>query len=715
MNEKDKKAPEKKQKEHFSISAVIAIVAFGILVSLASNSELLRSLPLWQKGEGWQIDQRYWWRGEIPTDTNIVLVGLQTTSMTLSQLSPEEIAASPTLQLMKQPYPWDRRVFANTVEKLIGAGAKVVVLDFIFSNPGSKEGDDAFAKVIEKYQNQLVLGAMIEPNERTIIGPHEGLLPEGRHNLLGYVNLTPDVDGVTRRGHYLTSLYREDRDPKVAKLVQRFPESYPDDLIHMSALAVKKFAGSVDTPPYYRDNFIDFQGLQGSYPPIPLETLFVDRLFTNPPISGATQFLNKIVIVGPIANIFHDVHVTPFREIPGPEIQAQMMSTLLNGSSLLDPSVRYDRILTYVMVIIAAATCLLVTSAALKPILMGVTLAGFVVACQYAFVKGGTVLHMMPPLFGFISTSVFGVAFQFFQEQIERRRTRNVLVRCVSKNVANLILEDRDAFEKAMRGQKKMVTILFSDIRGFTSLTEVGNAEQLVNQLNEYFQEMVALVDKVEGTLQKFIGDAIMAAWGDTYNLEPEESARRAVETALHMREGLAKMNSVWKDRSDRTQLQIGIGVNYGEAVVGYVGSKGRNEFTAMGDVVNLTARLETATKQFYTDILIGETVEELTRKHFVFRKVGLLTVKGKAKPVEAYAVLSDKSKPPPDWLKLYHEGVEMFRRREFAKAIETFKIVLAQTGGQDFLCEMYIEWSTRYHRSPPPLTWAGNFVLKEK
>jgi adenylate cyclase len=308
-----------------------------------------------------------------------------------------------------------------------------------------------------------------------------------------------------------------------------------------------------------------------------------------------------------------------------------------------------------------------------------------------------------------------GLTLQFFVEQMERRRTLNVLERFVSKNVAKQVLEDRRSFEESLSGQKKLVTILFSDIRGFTSMTEGSDEKNLVQHLNEYFKEMVDVVQDEKGTLQKFIGDAIMAAWGDVLSAGLAEDARRAVKTALRMRAELKKLNAIWALAPNRIPLTTGIGVNHGEAIVGNIGSPARMDFTVIGDAINLAARLETATKQFHVDILVGEKAESLTREHFIFRKVGLLTVKGRTRAVEAFTVLGERSEGAPPWLERYHEGVNLFRAREFQKAGEIFKAVSTEIGGADFLCELHSEWCARYQQEPPPADWAGNFVLTEK
>jgi adenylate cyclase len=338
------------------------------------------------------------------------------------------------------------------------------------------------------------------------------------------------------------------------------------------------------------------------------------------------------------------------------------------------------------------------------------------VGCQFAFNYHNLVIPMLTPLLCLVGTGSFGIIFEYTLEQIERRRYRNVINRYVSKNVAKVILEDRRSLEASMRGKKKPVTVLFSDIRGFTTMTENSDADKLVTQLNEYFGEMVDIIqEKNRGTLQKFIGDAIMAAWGDTYSAGIDIDAKCAVTAALQMRPALAKLNNVWKSNPDRQKYSIGIGVNHGEVIVGNIGHPQRMEFTVLGDGVNLAARLESATKQFHMDILVGEQVEKLTREHFIFRKVDLLTVKGKTKPVEVFGVLSDRSQPSPAWLETYHLAVKLYRHREFKEAADRFEFSRKEIGGEDFLCEMYLSRCAAYALSPPPDNWDGSFTLVEK
>jgi adenylate cyclase len=687
------------------IIAVVGFLVFGL-----SQTQWLKTSELWQKTEGELIDRRYQLRGNRSPDPQIKLVGIQNSSLNLDDLAPDEISNSPTLQVMQQPWPWDRRAHAAVLEKLMDAGAKVVMFDFVFA--AETEGDDVFAKDLQKYKDRVVIGEDFADEEgadheniKKLVAPNDRLLLPGAESIVGLVNIETDpADEIVRHAKYYTSMERESG-----------LTGFPDDMIHVSLLAAKKFNGATIVPPAGRPNYIDFQGGAGTYSPLAVEKMFVDHLWTNRPFEGGLTFSNKIVIVGPFAEILHDVHPTPFGDMPGPEIQAQILSAVLHQSWLLGISPPVNLAITLLLLLLALGICLGIQNAFPKILLLALMLVSFFIVCQIAFTSYKLVLPMTAPLFCLIVPGAFGVVFQYALEQFERLRYRNVLDRYVSKNVAAAVLEDKRSFEESLRGQKKPVTILFSDIRGFTSMTETSDANKLVAQLNEYFLEMVGMVLKEGGTLQKFIGDAIMAAWGDTHSESLEADAQRAVSAALQMRGALVKLNEQWKKESDRPQLSIGIGVNHGEVIVGNIGHPQRMEFTVLGDGVNLAARLESATKQFHADILIGEQTEKLTREKFIFRTVDLLTVKGKTKPVEVFALISDRSVPPPAWLEKYQDAVKLYRGRQFAEAANQFEAVRKEIGGKDYLCEMYIERCEVYVEEPPPADWDGSFKLTEK
>ena len=703
------------------------IAGFGFLIFGLTQTGWLTRSELWQTTEGKLIDSRYLRRGDRAPDPDIMLVGIQNSSIKIDdEFSTNEIAESPTLQLMDHPWPWDRAVYAGVLDKLMNAGAKVVVFDLVLST--KTDGDNDFANALLKYKDYVLIGedfADVDSSDNAIslTTPNSRLLLPGTESMVGLVNISSDAGGIIRHVKYYTSVDREtlrlpNLDPRIAHMLEKLVNSgeSPDNIKHITVLAVKRFNGKTVVPPDQPVNYIDFQGEPGTYQPLPVEQMFVDHIWTNPPFRSGIIFSNKIVIVGPMAEILHDIHPTPFGEMPGPEIQAQILSALLHGSWLTGVSRMTTITISLSVMSLGLGMCLSIRNALLKVAMLAASVFVFIVVCQVAFTHFKLVLPMTAPLFCLIVPGAFGVVFQYALEQFERMRYRNVLGRYVSENVAKAVLEDKRSFEESLRGQKKPVTILFSDIRGFTSMTESTDADKLVAQLNEYFGEMVKIIEeRNRGTLQKFIGDAIMAAWGDVCSDGIEVDARRAVAAALEMRAALVKLNDGWKNDPDRRILATGIGVNHGEVIYGNIGSHKRMELTVLGDGVNLAARLESATKQFHTDILIGEETERLTREHFIFRSVGAIAFKGKTKPIEVFTLLGDRSRPAPAWLATYQDGIRLFRGRQFAEAANEFEAARREIGGGDFLFDIYIERCAACIERPPPADWDGSYALTEK
>src|SRR5207247_2824436 len=216
------------------------------------------------------------------------------------------------------------------------------------------------------------------------------------------------------------------------------------------------------------------------------------------------------------------------------------------------------------------------------------------------------------------------------------------------------------------------VTILFSDLIGFTTLAEKADPEALVAQLNEALTPMTSVIFNNGGTLDKFIGDAIMAVWGNVRSLGTAQDAKNTARAALAMRQELAQLNQKWRSEG-RMGLGMGIGINQGEVIVGNIGSQERMDPTAVGDSVNLASRLEGLTRIYGVDILVGATAAELVREEFHLRSVARVQVKGKTIPVDAFTFIGARNEDVDSqllkWLEVYEEGLEKFRGRDFTQA----------------------------------------------
>lgn len=701
-----RRLPRLLRKGRVPIILVWAALIFGL-----TQTERFRSYIPLQKVDASRVDWRFRMRGNQPPNPNVVIVGVTGSSLDATLLA-EFAGDHEAIQLMQNGWPWKRRFWALLIDRLMELGAKIVALDILF--PGEREGNADIAAMLAKYPGRIVLGSTmnIENNEGirrglTFIVPDPGIVGPDPHGVVGYCFLAPDLDNVIRRVSYRTS-----------ELHEFGVEDDTRDLTAFSALAVEKFSGQRAPGGY--DQPINYQGPPTTYPYIPVEEVFIDRLVkSDPKFAGGAAFKDKLVFVGPIAETFHDVHKTPFgrnaETTPGVEIHAQVAGALLSGQQLRDAPPQTTRWLAFGVSVLAVLALIRLRTAAGQLGALVVVMAAVTIGTQWFFAERQLLIPVGAADFCLVAIGLFGVTLTFTTAQLDRALIRGVLDRYVSKNVANLAVERADDFQQMLRGEKRNVTVLFSDVRGFTSIFETSDATGLVAQLNEYFARMVALIHGQGGTLQKFIGDAIMAAWGDTHSLGAEEDALRAVRTALTMRPALAELNRGWSSDPARFEMRIGIGVNHGEAVVGEIGSPERMEFTLLGDAVNTAARFESATKQYGVDILIGGSVEQLTQGRFVYRRVDLARFKGKKLPVETFAVLSDHTVPAPAWLAEYHDGMVHFRAQRWAEAETLFRAVNAQLGGNDFLCQMYLARLAEFAAHPPPANWDGAHTLTEK
>jgi adenylate cyclase len=687
------------------------LVLVGLLAIGITQTGLFKRFLTFQKLEHALLDFRFHQRGFQPDAPGLAMIGVDSSSFDPGNVGEEDRAQSEALQLIaERPFPWNRKVYALLLDRLFAMGARAVALDFVFKS--ESEGDAELAAALEKYADRVVIAATMAPesddrgDNLIYLGPHDGLLPRSGKNVIGIALLHTDVDGVIRRASFRTSIMREHGRPEL---------SDGDNLVGFAALAVEKATGK--PAPGLRDQLINYQGPRGKYPHLPIETVFIDRLVKQSKnFEFGEIFRDKLVFVGPFAELFHDDHNTPYGIMAGVEIHANIAGDLLRESLLRDVPGWVELPLTVAMVALAVGAAAVVAHALWQTGILAVLGLGYFVVAQWLFTDSRTVIPMVAPLFAFTATGLVAVVFEFLLEQWERARIRSTLDRYVSKNVAEVVLADADSFEASLRGTRKCVTTLFSDIRGFTSMTESADADELVAQLNEYFLKMVDAVMSEGGTLQKFIGDAIMAVWGDTHSVSFEEDASRAVRAALRMRARLAELNAGWEGQRARVPLKTGLGIAHAEVVVGNIGHpKLRMEFTVLGDGVNTAARLESATKQFGCDIMVEAGVEKLTRGKFVYRQVDLLKLKGKTKTVAVFTPLSDAATPPPPWLADYHRAIGLYRGREFAAAAELFTAVNVILGGDDFLCRMYLGRCREMMHAVPAEDWDGSYVLSEK
>lgn len=586
------------------------------------------------------------------------IVGVTDSSFSLAARAPQLVAQDPVLRFVQPDWPWDRRVFAATVRRLREAGARLIVFDIIFARQA--EGDDALAEAIAEPGAPVVLASLWQTatslageNTAALLEPTPALLAVAGDRV-GFANVWTDDDGVLRQATTAVS----------AADLLGLPASDPSAGPSLALAAARQLQPDIVAP---SRGYIDYRETPDRLPLVPIEDLFLTDRWQGPWLNHGELFRNRVVWVGPWSEVrFKDVHQTPIGRRPGVEAQAQALSTLLHHDVL--PPLAHAWQVAAVLGLAAAG---LGSTRHSRRTRVHLNLAaggalGWVALSIAGYVWLHTLVPLVAPTLAWLGASGSGLAVQLATERRERRRLRATLGRYVSEEVAQLIADQPDDFSHALRGERREVAVLFADLRGFTSWIEHAEPEAFIAQLNAYFTAIVDCVLEHGGTLQKFIGDAVLAAWGDTRTASAESDCRQAVAAALAMQAALENLNAGWREQG-QPPLRIGIGLHHGTVMVGNVGHPRRLEFTVMGDAVNVAARLESANRQLETEILVSRTVRTAAAAHFTFLPVGPVQLKGRREPVAIYLPLA--SEPVADWLAPALAAQEAWERDDPATA----------------------------------------------
>ena len=641
---------------------------------------------------------------------DFVFLGIDQSTLQLPPLTPEELAESRGLQLLSErPYPWSRELWALLLDRLFTAGARVVMFDLLFNPPN--DADQEFHAALDRYRDKVVVSANFDfQNGVQAITPNDTLIPppQLQDNRVGFVNFWPDaIDGKTRAATYRVT------NRQLAGLP---PESGDEIYESFATRSLAKIGHANDVPDDFRGHMMRFTAPE-AFQPRPLYEVFDPKLWHANYADGAF-FKDKVVMVGPSAQVWHDVVDTPMSpNTLGPTLHFQAMTAALGHEFLRST----PRKVGLALVCAAGLIAWLLVAFVRKPLvclggLVTIT-AGYLVAARLLYDNTGLLLLTVPVLSALVLSGSFSLGFEYFLERLEKLRTRRTLERYVSKNLVAEILENPDSYYSSLRGVRVPVTILFSDLIGFTTLAEKADPEALVTQLNEYLSRMTSVIFSNGGTLDKFIGDAIMAVWGNVRSLGPTQDAKNCARAALGMRRELSQLNQAWREQG-RMGLGMGIGVNHGEVIVGNIGSHERMDPTVIGDAVNLASRLEGLTRIYGVDMLVGASVAELVRDEVYLRSVARVQVKGKTKPVDVFTFVAARSEETdPEllkWLETYEEALEKFRARDFTDAKILFSRFL-EFYPDDLLAKVYLQRALEYEQAPPGAAWEAVEVFKKK
>lgn len=586
-------------------------------------------------------------------------------------------------------WPWPRAVHSMLIDFLQRAPAKVIAYDVSFAEADTREGfafggdtvsgaesDQAFIDSVKKSGNVIMLadatyegeaadGAAVVPDagftldspfvaERKMIFPPFAALADAvagfGHNLF-----VLDPDGPLR--HTVPFVRVGTRAlPSLGlaaalKSVQLDPATIRTgrDTLHLGATPMPvqmRTVRTADGIQGYQWGLVDFRGpaLLADMKSRPYQSYaFFDLLYSEEQILAGEKpnvdpavFKDKIVFVGVTASGLYDVFETPFAggKMPGIQVHAAVADDVLSRR-FLAPASDAARVATVLGFALAAGVLATMLPAWWASAATLGLLAMFGWAATRLF-AGGTWLNVTQPVFASSVALFGGVAYQYFIEGREKRKMKRLFGQYVSKDVYSQLVANPDLAR--LGGQRRDMTVLFSDIRGFTTLTEKGQPEEIVHMLNEYFTRMVEIVFRHKGTVDKFVGDMVMALFGAP--LDDPQHADHAVEAALDMLAELRQLNEKWVADGLDVQVDIGIGVNTGPMIAGNIGSDQIMSYTVIGDAVNLGSRLESLNKQYSTHIIISDETRQRLTGQYVFRPLGDVVVKGKTKPVAIFEVI---------------------------------------------------------------------------
>ena len=451
---------------------------------------------------------------------------------------------------------------------------------------------------------------------------------------------------------------------------------------------------------------IPYRGRQDSFPYIPAVDVLKDRI-------KADQLKGKVVVVGTTAPGLMDLRATPVgAAYPGVEIHANLITGMLDGSIKQRPPYVLGADVVLMLLGGGVMVFLMPLLSPIRATLVAMLVLLFVVTVNLAFWQlSNLVLPLANGLLVVFLLYAFNMSWGYFVESRSKRQFTELFGQYVPPELVDEMARNPESY--SMDGRKAELTVLFSDVRGFTTISEGLEPDQLAALMNEYLGAMTQVIRRQRGTLDKYIGDAIMAFWGAP--VDDPEHARHAVATAIEMQSALVELNKTLMTKG-WPELHIGVGVNTGTMTVGDMGSPVRKAYTVMGDAVNLGSRLEGITKQYGVGIIVGETTREKLKKEVVFRELDRVRVKGKEEPVGIYEPLGFEgqlSKELANEVKMWNQALRAYRSQDWDQA-EVTLLNLSRTSPR-YLYEIYGKRIAHYRKDPPGKDWDGVTTFETK
>jgi adenylate cyclase len=619
----------------------VVLAALTAAISLWMGGTAAWPGPRWRIWERNLEQQLLLWRGPRRPPPAVIVVPIDDASLQQAawfSRSPNQ----PAWTRGTDTLPWPRAAYGELGRRLLAAGARAVAINVVFEGPSAKGAadDEAFNRFLASARGRVALAAeMLEPEDSrgagglTLVLPEQFLAAIGGRAALGLSNSLAPVPG----------------EPL------RHPEAYASGLLRAQGVesppglssTLLRLAGLPSRQPDRRTG-LNVYGPEGSFSRLPAWEVLDPQRWRNQPLRARLQ--DALVVVGPVEG---GRHATAFGPLSGLELLATASANSLQGDGLLPwPEADLRRaLLAMLPLLVAGGLALARRPLAWRLGVVGAALALQLLAAVLALQLNHRWIPLLAPASGLVLLALLHGGNAYLLEGRERRRLRQTFERYVAPSVVAEILADPESARGMLRGRVLEVTVLFSDLKGFTELTRrrsaAGESERHVRQLNTYLGAMVAVISAHGGTIDKFIGDAVMAVFGSPLGRGPRYEAAAALRCALAIGERLRQLNEEWRlqggEVAGEEPLASGVGLASGPVVAGQIGSPQRLEFTVIGDTVNRASRMEGLTRQLENPICLDGATAQLVADYseFVLHSHGQRAVKGLGE-IEVFSATSN-------------------------------------------------------------------------
>jgi len=662
-------------------------------------------------------------RGEIPNTDTVIIIDIDEKS----------------LKKLGQ-WPWERYKVAKILENLTQNDIGLIAFDIVFAEEDNSSPSKIFKEYniqmdnVPNYDEQLartvattptILGYLFELEKENYVGSDAPNIPaifieknkptntnfliKGKGAVLnvpiiqdnsyssGFFNNIPDPSGIIRSVPLIIS-YNDMIFPSLSLEVLRVIYNTKRVFINYDEQGVESVSlNDVKIPTdRYGRVLVNFRGKERNFKYYSAIDIYENKI-------PKEKLEGKVALIGTSAAGLLDLRATPFESVyPGVEVHANVIDNVLKGDFIYKAS-WIDGANILMIFVFSYLLILLITYAPFwaNPLITVVFLFGFFLFAYILMFDYGIVISLFFPMLSIILGAVIATLFDYFYEIKKEEAIKEKFASKVSKEVMENLLKNIDSNE--FQAMEKEVTVFFSDVRGFTNISEqMGNAKNLISYLNHYMEPMSNIITKYQGTIDKYIGDAIMAYWNAPADVE--DHADKAVTASLMQIKELEPLNKKYEEEN-KPFIDIGIGLNTGVAIVGEMGSSGRSDYTVIGDPINLGARLESLCKFYNSRLNISNFTKEQLKEQYIYRFLDLVRVKGKKEPVEIWQVIDfgEAKGELKEELELHHKAIELYKTSYFKEALELFENLEAnENKTNNNIYKLYINRCKEFIKQPP-------------